>query len=589
MYTITIIPTTSNAQHGFLTYFSSTPIKQGDLVEGLYGKSTVQGIAINVSPVKDTKTILKSSDFAMRKITRIIQKNFLETETIDMLLKYSAEYFIPIGKLFSYIFPRWYFNQNVIKTKTSNLDAKIECIQENISHRENAYIEIIKKNTLKNQSTWIIAPTLERVANLKILLQNNSLKIISITSKTKNPQEILDAVNNKKPSIFITTPGQMGIFLAINIHTIIVESESNNSYRIGKLPQCDSRDIITKLFQRKVTRIIFGDSLLSFKTYIKYYTSSKNIVFQKPLSFKIVTKKDPKKDSIFINNEMETLFEKAVKEHKRILLVTQKSGIAAKVLCNDCKKYVTCKKCSNPISLKFSTKNIPIFFCSVCSKEYNSLVSCNYCQSWNLIPLGIGTDSVRSYIEKKYAYTVTQIDPNTTSTQNKIKKVISENKNSLFLTTEYGLPFLSDSFDICISISFDSFLYSGSYNIEDKTYRLLLLLSSLSKDVYFQTRLNDYSFLLEMRDDQKSWYQNQLDTRKLLVLPPYTKEYLIKFRNKKNHVLKENIENMLTENSIIYKKNIDTIIFFIDDKKEILIREYLLPQMYNPTIEIEVK
>lgn len=560
MYLISLIPTTDNAQHDKLSYFSKNEIDLGSLVEAPYGRSTIKGIVYKNERIQDVKGSLKGAHFSLKKINKIISPPIFDKEFIETLVTISEKSYIHIGKIFSYITPEWYYESS------KNVLDKVQKKKTTFFKIQNSRQAIHKslENFLKqNKNTWIIEPTKKELVETRIQLEELFGKRVLVFSKdTKNIETLFREKHTN--TIFLSTPQNLALISLVHIETLWMNNEGHGAYRIGTLPSIDSKDLMVSIYKDTISNIIFADTCLSFKTYTEKY---KKIHYKEipPLDFKIVAKQHTTKNSltpsIFINSQIETIFKNLIQEKKKVLLIAQKTGLASKILCNDCKKQVVCVRCGKSVSLIIKNKQ-PFFQCTNKKHLDSPLKKCVYCQSWNLVPLGIGTDTIKKYIDEVYNVPTAQIDKRTNTTSVKIKKILEEQNTPVYITTEMGLPHLREThFDAVIVVSFDSLLYSGNYATEEKIFRLLHLLSTSSPNVYFQTRLTDYSFLEEMRKDQKSWLQKDLLLRKKLEAPPYGKEYTVKKTGTGYGKYMTDIENILTEEKISYKKRPDVLTF----------------------------
>ena len=70
-------------------------------------------------------------------------------------------------------------------------------------------------------------------------------------------------------------------------------------------------------------------------------------------------------------------------------------------VCRDCNETLSCEKCGAPFVLYSSQKDKKrIFVCNRCEINMDGDIACENCGGWNLMPLGIGVDTVYEEIKK---------------------------------------------------------------------------------------------------------------------------------------------------------------------------------------------
>jgi hypothetical protein len=113
MYLVELTPITDNARQDSLSYFSSSKIKIGSIVETVYGRSKIQGIVSDISPILENKSRIKKESFILKKIGKIIKEDFYRNTYIESLQKFSQKKYIRIGKLISLITPSFIYAQEI--------------------------------------------------------------------------------------------------------------------------------------------------------------------------------------------------------------------------------------------------------------------------------------------------------------------------------------------------------------------------------------------------------------------------------------------------------------------------------------------
>lgn len=119
----------------------------------------------------------------------------------------------------------------------------------------------------------------------------------------------------------------------------------------------------------------------------------------------------------------------ALQNKETVFLFTVRKGLAGFTVCNDCGHTLLCKNCNVPIVLYGSKQNTAtkinkerIFMCNKCGEKESASAKCPKCDSWNLTPLGIGTDKVTEEVKDLFPKAnIIQIDREATNTEKEMQ------------------------------------------------------------------------------------------------------------------------------------------------------------------------
>ena len=213
------------------------------------------------------------------------------------------------------------------------------------------------------------------------------------------------------------------MFLSIprsDINTVIMEYESSDSYKQFNRPYLDIRTFAEILTSTTKTKLIFGDTLLRPDTYHRYENGELGEVasplfrlpeVERQVIIDMKEEKDENGKNSFqtLSDTVKKMIQYSLKRNESILLFTVRKGLAGITVCNDCRHTLLCPDCSTPIVLygkkqrsSMKDNSERIFMCNKCGYKDTTEVRCVNCQSWNLTPLGIGTDRVYEEVKSLY-------------------------------------------------------------------------------------------------------------------------------------------------------------------------------------------
>jgi primosomal protein N' (replication factor Y) len=243
-----------------------------------------------------------------------------------------------------------------------------------------------------------------------------------------------------------------------------------------------------------------------------------------------------------IGKDIRKVIDEAITNNKSVFLFSVRKGLAPITVCNDCGHTLLCPTCSAPIVLYGSrqitaNKNTTprIFMCNKCGLKEKTEVSCPNCASWNLTPLGIGTDRVHEEIRNLYPkIKIIQIDKENTPTTKEAKDAIVEfkkNPGSILIGTEMAFSYLEDQVDYSAVISLDGLLGIPSFNITQKILHIIDKLFSITlSNIIIQTRMPENKILQHIiNGNVLPLYREDLKERETFGYPPFLRLIKITF------------------------------------------------------------
>jgi primosomal protein N' (replication factor Y) len=369
-------------------------------------------------------------------------------------------------------------------------------------------------------------------------------------------------------------------FLSIpreDFKTIILEHESSGAYKTIKRPNIDLR-VFTEVFAFKTgAKFILADSFLRFETIARKEID--NIAEVYPMSFrtnfegeiKVICKNekvekltdedlDKKKFKILTTSTVEEI-KKTIEKKQSIFIFALRKGLATTTICRDCAQLVMCDKCSAPVVL-YQAKNTKkrLFMCNKCGTEKNSEIKCSNCDSWNLMPLGIGTDTVYEEVKKLFPKVeVLKIDKESTKTAKKAEKLIKEFESkpgSIIVGTEMALFYLKEKIPLTIISAFDSLWSIPNFRMSEKIIQIIYsMLSKTERALVIETKNEDDEIINAVKiDNLVSFVREEIKDRKNLGYPPFKRFIKISFLG--NKLETANVRKFLSENFQEYNPEI---------------------------------
>ncbi len=566
MYIVTVVPIQKGFQKENLTYFSPTDIPLGSIVSVPMRSRTIDAIVIDIEEARNLKFDLKKADFQLRKILKV-KGNSPFSSSFFTACERMKDYTVSnTGTIIKALLPST-FLENLKDLKENKKETSKEIESENVKQdklifqalnedRMSFYRTLIREAFAKKESIFICVPTRFDIEQLKNELTKGISQYVfsfhgDLSKKTliNNYNSCIEEIH---PILIIGT----GMFLSIprcDIKTIIIEHENSDSYKQFNRPFIDIRTFAEILSSVNKIKLIFGDTLLRPDTLSRHDNGELGEVasplFRLPQAERqlVVDMKeqlDEKgvKTFTILGDTTKKMISYALEHNESVFLFTVRKGLAGVTVCHDCGHTILCPACSTPVVLygnkqRSATKivNSRIFMCNKCGRKETTEVRCENCSSWNLTPLGIGTDRVYEEVKKIYPNSkIIQIDKETVSTDKEARiKMIEfyQNPGSILIGTEMAFSYINIEVTHSAIISLDGLLSIPSFNITQKILHIVEKLHEITKrNLIIQTR-NPENQILEhiLKGNVLPLYREDLKERKQFGYPPFKKLIKITF------------------------------------------------------------
>jgi len=531
MYIATVIPIQKGNQKEYLSYFSAIDIPLGSIVSIPVRTKTIDAIVVNMEEARNIKSDIKNADYQLKKIIKVKGDSPFNKSFFIACQKMKDYTISNTGSIIKSLLPT-IFIENIEKLKESvslqilgktdeNIKQEKLIFQATPSDRLAFYRTLIREAFAKKESVYLCVPTHFDIDHFHKELARGIEQYVftlhsDMTKKAliKTYNSIIDEVH---PIFIIGT----GIFLSIPRHdvkTIILEHESSDVYKQIGRPYLDIRSFAEVLSSIEKIKLIFGDTLLRPETLYRHdkgeFGEISSPLYRLPqterqivVDMKGEVNEKGKKVFATISETTRKMIGEATKGNKSVLLFSVRKGLAPITVCNDCGHTLLCPQCSTPIVL-YGTRQITatksttprIFMCNKCGRKEKTEVSCPNCSSWNLTPLGVGTDRVYEEIKNLFPkIKVFQIDKEATSTPKDAKNIIAEfNKNpgSILIGTEMVFSYLKNQVNSSAIISLDGLFSIPSFNITQKILHIIEKLHNITLlNLIIQTRIPENKIL----------------------------------------------------------------------------------------------
>lgn len=525
MNLITVIPIQKGIGKETLTYFTSSKIELGSLVEVPLRKKIVDALVISSEDARSMKSEIKNAAFTLRKMDKLVSKPFISKEFMQTVQETARYHAATTGATLNVLLPKKVI-EGLLSSSPSpvvipaasqagtqyskNMDPRLSCtgMTESLTDRIAYYHSLIKK-----QKTVIIVPTKEKQSTFKKIFKDTLVLL---------------------PSSLIEIP--------LDASLIIIEESKSNSYKSIARPFIDFCFALETFALYIGAKIIKGDS--SLQPHTKKILES--------------NEKEGKKAFTVIGNSFSKELA-AIKRNKsgHLFVLGTRTGHSGVVLCQDCGHTLNCLKCNTPLTLhlKKEYEEYNSLLCHHCGFKETALKACASCGSWRLKSFGVGIEKiledVKAICEKHNVQAnITRIDSTLKLTPKKIRGLVAEHyraERSVLIATEMILPYLAEAAiegirneASCIP-SLDSLLSIPDFSISAKLWKIFCSLDDVtSGNVIIQTKNTSNQLLIDWKNNaEAAFHAREMEERKMLRYPPYNVFIKLSARGKKERISRE--------------------------------------------------
>lgn len=323
------------------------------------------------------------------------------------------------------------------------------------------------------------------------------------------------------------------------IGVIIMDEEQESSYKSDAAPRYHARDVAKYRCAKHGALLLFASATPSIETFY-HAKSGRYALFtlkerwgsaQLPQVY-ILDMKDEIAEgntSSFSLTLIEQLQDNLQSGHQSILLLNRR-GYHTAVTCLNCGTTLTCPHCS--ISLTYHAVNGQLM-CHYCGYTQDVGVPCPACGSTHLQYEGVGTQRAQRQLQELLPEArILRMDMDTTSARyshDRYFEAFANGEYDILIGTQMvakGLDF--PGVTLVGVLSTDQCLYSGDFKSYEKAFALLTQVvgrCGRGEDegrAFIQTMSPEHEVIhLAAEQDFDAFYEGEILSRKLLMLPPF--------------------------------------------------------------------
>lgn len=428
------------------------------------------------------------------------------------------------------------------------------------SGKTEIYIQLIRDAIDKGKQVLYLLPEIALTTQITERLKSIFGNKLAVYHSRFNENERAEVWNKllRNDDCQIILGARSAIFLPFtNLDLIIVDEEHESSYKQqDPAPRYNAANGAIVLANYYNAKTLLGTATPAIETYYNAIKGRYGLVrlsqryegIELPHIETINTKELKRKKLMksILSPPLVSHIQDALDRKEQIILFQNRRGFASLIECKTCSWVPYCKNCD--VSLTYH-KSQNILACHYCGATYPVPSECEECKTPTLEILGYGTERIEEEVNETFPEgLVARMDLDTTRGKKSYEKIISsfeQNETNILIGTQMvskGLDF--DNVTTVGILNADSMLNYPDFRAHEKAFQLMTQVSGRAGrknkqgSVYLQTAHPGNPIINFVKaNDYESFFQLQLQERKLFRYPPFYRLIAIIVRGKDENIL----------------------------------------------------
>jgi primosomal protein N' (replication factor Y) len=328
---------------------------------------------------------------------------------------------------------------------------------------------------------------------------------------------------------------------AKNIGLIIMDEESEHTYYSESTPRYSAREVAKKRCVLSGAALLLASATPSIESYYYAKIGRYNLFtlgerfngensgnLPETLIIDIYRENYFADSTIFSEKLAEAIYDN-IKNGEQTILLLNRRGYNTVAVCRSCKNAVLCPNCSIPLTYHRDGGKL---LCHYCGHQAIRAEICPKCGG-GLSFIGTGTQKIEEELNKFFGEArILRMDADTITDRNAYERsfrAFGNGEYDIMVGTQMiakGLDFPNVTLSAVISA--DAALYSGDFRSYERTFSLLTQVTGRSGRgtkpgrAIIQTAVPSHYILnLAAAGDYQSFFEEEIEARKLLLYPPF--------------------------------------------------------------------
>ncbi len=433
------------------------------------------------------------------------------------------------------------------------------------SGKSEVYLRIAEKVIEEGGQVLYMVPEITLSEQISKSVRSRFKSRVQILHSSLTPaQRLKSARLVKNGDVDIVIGARSSIFAPFkNLKLIIMDEEHEVSYKASNAPRYHARQLAQLRSRYNDAPLIMGSATPSFESY-RLIKEGRIVPLSLPRrigkgafpSIRIVNTLGQKGN---ISTIVQSQIKAELDKKNGVILFLNRRGYSNAITCNSCGEVIRCPNCS--VSLTYHKKN-RILKCHQCGYVTDAPEICPHCKSHDISSFGFGTEKIEEELRRLYPFAnIKRLDGDVAEHDRAyIAQTLSEFEKGdvdILLGTQMiakGLNFPKATL-VCV-INADQGLFLPDFRANERTFDLLQQVSGRvgryrddGKVIIQTTQVNNPAIRAVELNDAEGFYFTEMELRRRLSYPPYTRLINIRVRSRKEEKARceaESIEKYLS-------------------------------------------
>ncbi len=552
--------------------FSEKSLK-GFRVEINFGNRKTKGCVIEETDILPDNFPISIDK--IRPIKKVMDEiPLLSNELIDLAKWISSYYLCPIGEAVSIMLPS--AKRETDSAGFSFIDEISSTIPKSLSEEQKNCVKKILYFSSKSNIHYIYGPT--GTGKTEVFLQcasavlSKGKGVIYLVPEIGLTKQVIEAVVSRFGATAAVlhsglTPSQKlheynriinkearvvigarsAVFAPIpDLGMIIIDEEHDASYKSGSSPRYNARQVAMYRTKKLHIPLLMGSATPSVESWhlmqegtITAHTLSKRLAGGAMPHIKSINLLNEVNNEGCISKELEDEINISLSQNKQTILFLNRRGFTHFYKCHSCGFELKCKNCSVSLTYHKSENRLR---CHYCNWSCIPPQQCPSCGSLDAGYSGFGTEFIESEVKAKFPTArILRLDTDSITKKGELQEKIDAFKNNeydILLGTQMvakGLNF--PNLRLVGVILADTGLHMPDFRASERTFSLITQVAGRAGrffpdgKVLVQTYSPESSpIFLSVNNKIKQFYSMELETRKILNFPPFSRLIRLVFR-----------------------------------------------------------
>ena len=408
------------------------------------------------------------------------------------------------------------------------------------SGKTEVYLHLIEDALAKNLTALMLVPEITLTPQMVMQLQQRFTNDVAVLHSGLSQGERYDEWRKiKRGEAKVVIGARSAIFAPLNnLGLIIIDEEHEQTYKQEDTPRYHAREIAKWRSQYHHCPLVLGSATPSLESMARAVKGNYQLLELTKRAnpkavlpqIQVVDLTQAEQIKPMLSKQLVSLLADRLAKNEQSVLLLNRRGYNAFMLCEDCGHVLECPNCSVSLTRH---KDINGMKCHYCGHTEKIPHECPICQSHQIQFFGAGTQQIEEYLQELFPEAkIVRMDVDNTRQKGQHEKLLAKmqsGEGDILLGTQMiakGLDFPNVTFVGVLNA--DTALNLPDFRASERTFQLLTQVSGRAGraekqgEVLIQTyNPKHYAIQFAMRHQYDEFFKYEMQVRHLGNYPPY--------------------------------------------------------------------